>query len=152
MRANTYYSKKTKKNETMMVPDVGDYRTAWTKNMKHPITIVNGTVIDDQLFSDLKPEIQSIFKMWAWMTFEERQSFNPDQTSEDITNLFRKLFCVWISENQVKDVLHQLGYEAACINKEHWKFKIRTIHDPGNRVPDDARFLVDMLQNIERGE
>ena len=150
MRAVVYYSQKTRKNETMLVPDAGEYRTAWSQNRIHPITIVNDTTIDDRVFSELKPEIQSVFKMWAWMTFEGRESFNPDQTSETITNLFRKIFGVWISENQVKDALMTMGYEASCMTKEHWKFKIRTIRDPGNVVPMDARFLMDTLQNIER--
>lgn len=150
MKATRYFSTKTRKTETMMIPEIGDFGTAWSQNRLHPITIVSDTLIDDRNFSELKPEIQSVFKMWTWMTFERRESFNPDQTSEDITKLFRKIFFVWISENQVKDALFEMGYEASCMTKEHWKFKIKTIHDPGNYVPDDARFLVNTLQNIER--
>jgi hypothetical protein len=149
MRAVKYYSPKTKKTEIMLVPNRGEYGSAWSQNMVNPITIVDPTVIDDLNFEELKPEIKSVFKMWVWMTFEKRETYNPNQTSEDITNLFRRIFGVYISENQVKDALYQFGYKASCMTKRHWHFNIRDLRDPGV-CPADARFLMDTLQDIER--
>lgn len=149
MRAVQYYSPKTKRNEVMLVPDRGEYGSGWSQNMVNPITIVDATVIDDHTFEELKPEIQSVFKMWVWMTFEKRETFNPNQTSADITRLFRQIFGVWITENQVKDALYQFGYEASAMTKAHWHYKIRELRDPGV-CPVDARFLTDLLQDIER--
>jgi hypothetical protein len=62
--------------------------------------------------------------------------------------LFRHIFGVWITENQVKDALYQLGYEASAMTKQHWHYKIRELRDPGV-CPSDARFLMDTLQYLE---
>lgn len=156
MRSTVFYSKTTKSNKVIVYEkETCMPGTGWDKEMKHPITITYDSKLrqtfDDATFDMLPEEVQGVFRMWCWMTFEERKTPNPDQTSCGLKDVFEHTFGVYLTNNQFKDGMLQCGYTPSCTTEAYWRFRIKTVKDKGV-CPENCRYIYNLLRDVYRKE
>lgn len=146
----TYKSDKTHKEEVVIFdPDPSKSYTGWDESYKHPISFDSSDKdnIDDELFSDLPEEIQSVFRLWVRMRIVDRKSTNPNQTSYGLKHIFEEDFGVYMTNNQFKDAMLACGYFPENFNDLNWRYSIKTIESQGP-APEPCRYLHKHLTEI----
>lgn len=80
--------------------------------------------IDNELLSDLNEKDQAIVKEWICENIEPRKTFNELRTSYGIKHILQYDTGIYLTNNQFKDAMLQLGYYPKDERELNWIYRI----------------------------